>query len=109
MFKIQNHKNRHSNNYKNGHILNKETCLKCTDFVDVYTVGVRCLYVLNAVEARGFMGPWDFDCNGRARRIVQIPFEEFGAAILVYFQGANLFSVGPRGPLATSTFGFLTP
>ena len=42
MSKTQNHKNWHNQNYKNRHIANKEACLRCTDFVCVCTVGVRC-------------------------------------------------------------------
>ena len=90
----------------NKHVANKEACFGLTDFVDVCTVGVRCFIFLNAVEAGGFVKP--FGCNGPMRRIVQIPFEESYVTILINSQGASLFSVGPRGPILFSIFGFLT-
>ena len=108
MSKTQNHKDSHSKHYKNGHISNKNNCLRCTDFVGVCTVGVRCFYVLNAVAAGGFIEPGDLNCNERMRRIVQIPFEGL-YIVLVHFPGAISFSEGPRGPILISSFEFLIP
>ena len=75
------------------------------------TVAVMCFTSLNAVVAGGFVKliNCDHESWGPMRRIVQIPFGEFYGTIRVYPRGAYSFSVGPSGPILTSTLEFLTP
>ena len=103
----QNYKNVHSENHKNWHNLSKEICFGFDDIVDVSTVGNRCFFALNAVEASVFMKFGDCGCSGRMRRIVQIPVEGLCVTILVHIQGASSFSVEPFGPILTCPFELL--
>ena len=94
-------------NQKNMYSLNKNICVRCTDFVYVRTVRVGGSISLNAVEAGGLIELTD--CKGPMRRIVQIPFEELEDTIRVNPGCANAFSVGPSGPILVNVFELLTP